>query len=124
MRTNHDDWMHQDFEEHPLRHARKTEGWWVAAVASVVAVVGVIAFLGASPSTARLQAAHDRGAAEARIANAAAQAARPAQIAAPTRARTLAQTQARTTESAAQAGAASATATAQDASAIASNPQP
>jgi hypothetical protein len=127
MRIKHDDWMHQDFEEHPLRRPRRTDGWWVAAAAAVVAVVGVVAFLSVSPSAARLRGPPDRGLAEAPAASAAhrtqltvAPAAGAAELAAQSRIAP----HARATEAAAQAGAASANAAAQDATATSAVPQP
>ena len=127
MRTSHDDWMHQDFEEHPLHRPRQTGGWWVAAAAAVLAVVGVSAFLSVSPSAAGLQAAQDRGMAQAR-AGGASPPTQSALVSAATSTGALRQAQigprAGATEAAAQAGAASATAAARDASATAAATQP
>jgi hypothetical protein len=111
-------------EEVEAARAPNTASWWIAAVVAIVAVVGAIYFLsGAQPSPAKLQAAHDRGVAEAQIDDAAygsqlavAHAAKSAEAAAASRARA--------TETAARAAANSADATAQNTSATEAAPPP
>jgi len=113
------------FDEHaPTPRPAAAGGWWIAAVAAVIAVVGVIAFLsGQPPASAGLQATRDGRIGERQTDNpasgpqlAAAHAAKLAQAAT--------QGRANTTEAAALAGAASAGAAAQNASATEPAPKP
>jgi hypothetical protein len=63
-------------EEVRVRDGSSAAGWWVAALIAIVAVVGVLFMLNANTAdrNAELQAARDQGAAEATLANAAADA--------------------------------------------------
>ena len=101
-----------------------TAGWWIAALVAIVAVVGAIYLLtGAQPSSAKLQAAHDQGVAEAQV-NAAAHGAQLSAAHAAKAAEAAATSRTRVTETAARAAASSADATAQDTAATEPAPPP
>lgn len=48
--------------------ARNSAGWWIAAIVAIVAVVGVVMLFTSQSNEAELQAARDRGVAEANLA--------------------------------------------------------
>ena len=48
--------------------ARNSAGWWIAAIVAIVAVVGVVLLFNSQSNEAELQAARDRGMAEANLA--------------------------------------------------------
>jgi hypothetical protein len=91
-------------EEVHVTRESSNAGWWIAALVAVVAIVGVIFLMSNGNTQSNLQAAHDQGAAEATLANAASNA-QTAAAQAGAAAQNAAESTARATENAAQAAA-------------------
>lgn len=113
--------MSSDQDHVEIEPSPHTAAWWGAAVVAVAAVIGALFVLRtARPSPDTLQAAQDRGAAEAQVDDDA----HGRQLAVAKATQAKAANRARTTEANAQAAAASAGVQAQDAAATSSSPNP